>query len=234
MTTTPGPTTHEVLGQTVTMPVEVRDATAATVIWEVDAAAVTALLPTDDVVVVETSPGRAQFAIALVDYRDNDLGAYLEVGLIAFVRPRAGGEDGSFIVRLPVDQEFTCHAGRDIWGFPKSVEQISFDYAEDSLTASLSVEGELVLRLTVPRGGADDLPDLPMASYTVLDGAIHSTRFTQRGTGTQVLFGGEGVTLELGSHPWGKELASLGLPAEALLSSWNEKMTATFEEAVPV
>jgi hypothetical protein len=227
-------TTHEVLGKTVTMPVEVRDASAATVIWEVDAAAVSALLPGDAFEVVESSPGRAQFAIALVDYRDNDLGSYFEVGLIAFVRPVAGGMDGSFILRLPVDQEFTCHAGRDIWGFPKTIEQISFDYADTSLTATLSVEGELVLRLVVPRGGSDDLPDLPMASYTLLDGRPHSTRFTQRGKGTQVLFGGEGVTLELGSHPWAKELASLGLPAEPLLSTWNETMTATFEDAVPL
>lgn len=227
-------TSHQVQGQTVTMPVEVRDASAATVIWEVDAAAVTALLPTSDFAVVESSPGRAQFAIVLIDYRDNDLGSYLEIGLIAFVRPSAGGEDGSFIVRLPVDQEFTCHAGREIWGFPKTVEDIAFDYADDSLTGTLTVDGELVLRLTVPRGGADDLPDLPMASYTVLGGRPHSTRFTQRGTGTQVLFGSDGVTLELGPHPWGKELASLGLPGPALLSTWNERMTATFDDAIPL
>lgn len=227
-------TTHEVQGQTVTMPVEVRDASAATVIWEVDAAAVTALLPSADFEVVESSPGRAQFAIALIDYRDNDLGSYLEIGLIAFVRPVGGGEDGSFILRLPVDQEFTCHAGREIWGFPKTVEAIDFDYADDALTGTLTVDGELVLRLTVPRGGADDLPDLPMASYTVLGGRPHATRFTQRGTGTQVLFGPDGVTLELGPHPWGKELASLGLPGPALLSTWNERMTATFEDAIPL
>jgi hypothetical protein len=227
-------TAHEVLGQTVTMPVEVRDASSATVMWDVDAAAVQALLPGDAFEVVETSPGRAQFAVALVDYRDNDLGAYLEIGLIAFVRPRAGGEDGTFILRLPVDGEFTCAAGREIWGFPKTVEQISFDYAETSLTAALSVDGELVLRLTVPRGGGDDMPALPMASYTVLDGKPHATRFTQSGSGTQVLLGDEGVTLELGSHPWAKELATLGLPAPALLSTWNEKMVATFEDAVPL
>lgn len=227
-------TTHEVLGTTVTMPVEVRDASAGTVIWEVDAAAVQALLPGDAFEVVETAPGRAQFAIALVDYRDNDLGAYLEIGLIAFVRPRAGGEDGSFILRLPVDQGFTCHAGRDIWGFPKTVEDLSFGYRPDGLTATLSVDGELVLRLSVPRGGSDDLPDLPMASYTLLDGRPHATRFTQRGRGTQMVFSGEGVELELGEHPWSKELASLGLPSEPVMSTWNERMTATFEDAVPL
>ena len=43
---------------------------------------------------------------------------------------------------------------------------------------------------------------------------------------------GDGVVLELGSHPVSKELASLGLPAPAVLSTWTGKMKATFETPV--
>ena len=227
-----------VLDRDVELPVEVRDASAATVIWEVDAAALTALLPTDEVEVVETAPGRAQFALALVDYRDNDLGSYLEVGFIAFVRPRsssgAGGEDGTFILRLPVDGEFTCAAGREVWGFPKTVEEITFDVEDDSATATLTSGGELVLRVRVPRGGDDPMPAMPMASYTVKDGRLHATRFTQGGDRTGLVLGPDGVELELGTHPWAKELSGLGLPAPAVLSTWNEHIRAPFEEAQPV
>jgi hypothetical protein len=227
-----------VMDRDVELPVEVRDASAATVIWEVDAAALTALLPTDEVEVIETSPGRAQFALALVDYRDNDLGSYLEVGFIAFVRPvslsGAGDEDGTFILRLPVDGEFTCAAGREVWGFPKTVEEITFDVADDSATATLTSGGELVLRVRVPRGGNDPMPPMPMASYTVKDSRLHATRFTQGGDRTGLVLGPDGVELELGTHPWAKELAGLGLPAPAVLSTWNEHMKATFEVAQPV
>ena len=221
-------TTYDIAGQTVTMPVQVRDASAGTVLFDVDAAAAQVLLP-DAFEVVETSSGRADLAIALVDYRDNDLGAYLEVGLILFVRPRAGGEDGNFIVHLPVDQEFTCEAGRRIWGFPKTVQSIVREDADGSTTWTLDMDGERVLRLTAPRGGSDEAPRLPMTSYTVLDGVPHATAFAQWGTGSGLVLGGEGVTLELGSHPVAKELASLGLPSEPVLSSWTERMQATFE-----
>jgi hypothetical protein len=226
-----------VLDREVTLPVEVRDASAATVIWEVDAAALTALLPTDQVEVVETAPGRAQFALAVVDYRDNDLGSYREAGFIAFVRPRADGspgEDGTFILRLPVDGEFTCAAGQQVWGFPKTVEVIDFQIADDHADVALRSDGELVLHLRVPRGGSDPMPPMPMASYTLKDGLLHATRFTQGGEQTGITFGPDGVELELGTHPWAEELASHGLPAPAVLSTWNEHMVATFDEAVPV
>jgi hypothetical protein len=125
------PVTYEIAGRTVTMPVVVRDASAGTAMFEVDAAAAQALLPGDAFTVVESSPGRSQLALATIDYRDNDLGDYHEVGVTLFVEPRGGGEAGTFITHLPVDQEFTCAAGRGIWGFPKTVESIALDYADD-------------------------------------------------------------------------------------------------------
>ncbi len=226
-------TSHEILGQVVTMPVQVRDASSGTVIFDVEHAAASALCPTG-FEVVESAPGRAQVAIALVDYRDNDLGAYHEVGTILFVRPAAGGADGNFITHLPVDQEFTCAAGNQIWGFPKSVEQIDVTQTESTSRWVLTMDGELVLDLTVPRGGTDEMPPMPMTSYTLIDGRPHATAFTQGGTGSSMGFG-EGVSLTLGSHPIAKELQSLGLPdAPVVITTWTERMKATFEEPQPV
>ena len=228
-------TTYDIAGQSVTMPVQVRDASAATVLYEVDAAAAQALLPGDAFRIVETSPGRAHFALVLVDYRDNDLGAYHEVGLTFFVRPEAGGEDGTFITRLPVDQPFTCEAGRTIWGFPKTVEQIDVENTPTSSTWRLRVDGDLVLTVRTPRGGTDDMPPAPLTAYTLIGGEPHRTTFTQGGSGSQVVFGGEGVELTLGGHPISGELTSLGLPdAPVVLTTWTERMRATFEAAVPL
>src|SRR4051812_19301121 len=134
-------TTYDVSGTTVSMPVEVRDASAGTAVFEVDAQAAGSLLP-PALEVIEVGHGRAHLAIVVVDYRDNDLGSYLEVGLMLFVRPRAGGPDGTFIFRLPVDQPFTCEAGRQIWGFPKTIETIDLSYGDDFVACSLSMDGE--------------------------------------------------------------------------------------------
>ena len=225
-------TTYDIAGQTVTMPVEVRDASAGTVIFEVAAAAASALLP-PAFEVIESSAGRAQVALGLIDYRDNDLGAYHEVGIILFVRPAGGGPDGNFITRLPVDQAFTCEAGNVIWGFPKTVEQIDVVDGDGTTTWTLTMDGELVLRLTIPRGGEDVMEPMAMTSYTLIDGVPHATAFTQGGLESSLGFG-EGVVLELGSHPVSKELSSLGLPSPAVLSTWTGKMKATFQSPVPL
>jgi len=223
-------TSYDILGQTVTMPVLVRDASAGTVIFDVDHAAAQALSPFP---VVESAPGRAQVAFALVDYRDNDLGAYHEVGIIFFVQPE-GQEPGNYIRHLPVDQAFTNAAGNQIWGFPKTVQQIDVEQSDNTSRWILTMDGELVLDVTVPRGGTDEMPPLPMTSYTIKDGQPHATTFTQGGTGSGMWFG-EGITFVLGTHPIAKELESLGLPeAPVVLSTWLENMQATFEDALPI
>jgi hypothetical protein len=212
----PVPTTssYQIEGQTVTMPVLVRDASAGTVMFDVDATRAQALLDDDAFEVVQSEPGRAQLNLAIIDYRDNDLGDYYEIGITLFVVPRGveGAEPGTFITHLPVNQHFTCEAGREIWGFPKTVEEISLDYAETSVTATLSMDGQLVLRLTLPRGGDSEMPQMPMTTYTSIDGAPHATAFSQGGAGSQVLPGDEGVILELGPHPLASHLAELGHP----------------------
>ncbi len=226
------PATYDIDGRTVTMPCVVRDASAGTAMFDVDAAAARALVP-QAFDLVETAPGRCQAVLAVIDYRDNDLGDYLEVGITFFVTPAGGSADdaGTFITRLPVNQSFTCEAGRTIWGFPKTVEDIALDYRDSSVTCTLRMDDQLVLRVTLPRGGADDMPQMPMTTYTLIDGEPHATPFSQGGSGSQVLVGGEGVTLELGDHPVAKELASLGLPTTADMSTWTEHMQGTFGTA---
>lgn len=223
--------THDILGTTVTMPVDVRDGSSATVIFDVALDAARALAPSG-FEVIESAPGRAQFALALIDYRDNDLGAYLEVGTILFVRPEGGGEDGTFITHLPVTEEFTCVAGNRIWGFPKSVERIEVTDTDTTSRWVLTMDGELVVDVTVPRGGTEEMPAMPLAAYTLIDGRPHVTRFTQGGSGSGVYFDAD-VALTLGDHAIAKELASLDLsPDSVVLTTWTERMQARFEEPV--
>jgi hypothetical protein len=221
---------YEIQGQTVTIPCIVRDASSGSVMYLVDRAAAQKIIP-DEFETIEAAPGKTQLTLVMVDYRDNDLGDYDEVGIIFFVKPAANpeAETGTYIHKLPVNQSFTCEAGCRIWGFPKSVEEIDFSYTEDSATCKLSMDGQHVLTLTVPRGGDDASEDSEALGYSLIEGIPHSNGFTRGGSGERTTPGGEGVALLLGEHPIANELRSMGLPeATPLLSAWTEHMRGSF------
>lgn len=217
-------------GQTVKIPAVVRDASSGTAMYMVDTTAAQALVP-DAFEVVEAAPGQTQATIVIVDYRDNDLGDYDEVGIIFFVRPKGqpDAETGSYIYKLPVNQSFTSEAGCKIWGFPKTVEKIDFSYGNNSATCKLVMDKKHVLTLTVPRGGDGSTEPAVATGYTLIEGIPHQNEFTRGGTGEQAIPGGEGVVLELGNHPLADELRLLGLDTETpILSAWTEHMTGSF------
>ncbi|MFP6638748.1 MAG: acetoacetate decarboxylase family protein [Myxococcota bacterium] len=169
----------------------------------------------------------------VVDYRDNDLGDYNEMGVVFFVRPKGQpeAEVGAYIHHLPVNQSFTQQAGLEIWGFPKTVEEIDFSTKENSATCTVTMSGQHVLTLTVPRGGDAETPETSAVGYTLIEGAPHRIEFSRGGKNESTQPGGEGVSLELGRHLIADELRSLGLPTlTPLLSSWSEHFFGTFGE----
>jgi hypothetical protein len=224
------PARYAIQGRTVTLPVEVRRATNASALWLVPAAAVAKLLPDDAFQPLDVGGGQTQLILGLIDYQDNDLGDYREVAVIFFVHPRGGGPEqaGSFIWRLPVDQSFTCEAGCTIWGFPKSVEKIDYDYAADRVTGTLWMDGRRVFTLTVPRGGeASADAGTAGVTYTYLHGVPHRTPMTTAGPAA-LNPAGPPVALDLGDHPIADALRSLGLPKPPVLATWVPHMRGTF------
>jgi hypothetical protein len=227
---------YTILGRSLTLPVVVRDASSGTVMYQVDRDAAQRLLP-PEFEVDEVAPGKTHVCIVIVDYRDNDLGDYDEMGIVFFVRPkgRPDAPVGSYIHHLPVNQEFTQRAGLEIWGFPKTVEELAFTTTDTSATCRVDMDGRHVLTLTVPRGGEGETPDTPALGYTLIEGVPHRLAFSRGGRGEGTRPGGDGVRLELGDHRVADELRSLGLPdLPPLLSSWSEHFTGTFGEVEPL
>ena len=223
---------YEIQGQTVALPCIVRDASSGNAMYAVPADAVERLLPGDAFEVVETAPGQTQLILGIIDYRDNDLGDYDEVGIIFTAKPRGAHADaaGTFIYKLPVNQSFTCEAGCTIWGFPKTVERLDFTYTDETASCRLEMDGQHVFTLTVPRGRAEAAAgdDHQTPTYTYKGGVPHSTAFSTGGASV-LNPGGAGVELKLGEHPIATELRGLGLEeATPVLSVWTEHMTGSF------
>lgn len=225
----------EIQGRPIHFPIEVKAFNAATLGFAVPAAAATALLPGDAFEVVDVGDGLAQLVVSVCDYRDNPWGDYNEVNLGFLARPAGAPADvvGSFVYRMPVDQEFTCEAGNRVMGFPKVVEVIDARYDEDEVAFRLVAGGRPALGVTLPRPRGDaPAARVETVSYSYLDGVAHATPLGID-LGPHAVDPAD-VTVEVGEGPIADELRSLGLPAAPGFCTWGEGLTATFDPPTPV
>lgn len=233
-----------IMGRQVRLPVLVRDADALMAYYLVSAAAARRLVAPSGLEVAEVLPGRALCTIGTMNYRDNDLGQYYEIAVTFFVRERGQGtlpligtildfrrgRIGSFIHQLPVNGEFTCAAGNEIWGFPKSVCDIKIFARDGRQTTVWNKDGEHVLTHTLVTPRSSAVRTARQTSYALRNGVLYRTPTEMRLEGVGVRFFG-GATLELGAHPIAAELRSLGLPRRALLTTYVPKWSGRFDAA---
>jgi hypothetical protein len=229
-----------VLRRKVRMPVEVRAASASVAYYLVPTAGAQALIAPSGLHVASVLPGRTLCTIGIMDYRDNDLGQYHEVAITFFVRERdarsvpvvggplaiARGKLAAYIHQLPVDAEFSCQAGRKIWGFPKFMSRIEVRRERGVEESTLTVGGANVLTQRMRIGGRRSFSKREQVSYAMLDGTLYRTPSVMSGDGVGFRFGG--ARLELGDHPIADELRSLGLPKRPLFTTTIAHMSGRF------
>jgi hypothetical protein len=160
---------HTIQGREITLPVEIRDATACLAAYLVRADAARAVLAYSGMDVTEVLPGKAICVLGFIRYHEGDLGAYNEFCVAFLVRPPEGGPPprrgllagprdlrrvgaGLFVHWLPVNQGFTLEAGRTIWGFPKELADIELRLASPYKRCIVRRDGRLVLDMLIKPG----------------------------------------------------------------------------------
>ena len=221
------------------MPVKVRTATQHNAMFSVDADAAQRLIDYSGLQVCRFLSSRALVVLMLMHFEDTDLGQYYEYSTYVMVNPPGSPASGlgalqsagAFCHHMPVDQAFTLEAGRTIWGYPKVMadftvrdgRQFGFDVTSTANLPSVWISGP-VCRCR---------PDLPPASRCIPPTRISTaSRAKPRVSWCFPVFvPAGGVDVRLGEHPYAKELASLGLPKRALVSSSAANVEMTFGDA---
>lgn len=224
-------------GRDISAPVEVRSAQLVSGIFTAPATAAQELIDYSGLRVHRVAGTLALCMISAVQYTDSDLGPYNEISVAVVVEPHDGspaplGKDTTtFIHRLPVNQELSCTAGREIWGFPKWVADITWQHRGGGVDVVLIDSDEPVLSMRVEGPG---LP-LPrsrneMACYSWSDGVLRRTTWSMGMSGIRVR--PRGIHLDLGEeHPMAQELRGLRFPKAALLSQQVGALECSFGPA---
>src|SRR5882757_2318621 len=234
---------HTIAGTVLTMPVKIRKANQHMAMFSVDADAAQQMIDYSGMQVCRYLPGRAIVVLMLMHYVDGDLGQYYEYGTNVMVNPpgstasgpRAPQSAGAFIHHLPVDQAFTLEAGQTIWGYPKVMADFTVREGQQ-FGFDVSIDGQFVV-------GMEFRPGLPIPSvftsrkqvyptYSHRDGVTRET--IGESTLTGVRYRLAGARVRLGEHPYAKELASLGFPKRALVSSSAANVEMSFGDAQEV
>jgi hypothetical protein len=210
--------------------VEIRDARSWFASFVVPAARVRELVAPAGLAPARLPGGRALASLAFVRYVDGDLDAYHEVAVAFLVAdPDDRKRKGVLIHRLPVDQEFTCAAGREIWGFPKFVTPIEINEELRADRCILTVDGQMAMTLTVRHGVRAPMRSTALDAYSFRDGVLRRTSWELRGSGSHLRAGG--VRVELGRGEIADELRALGFPRRALMSGRVDHVAMTFQAA---
>lgn len=237
-------TQYTIDGKEISFPVVVADAAMLMNGFLVDAGAAQAMLEGTGFRVVELFPGKAILQLLAVDYKQNDLGDYNE-GAIIFpvltpgqrkpfpffgaLKRLGDGTLGNFVYRMPVDQEFTTHAGRFIWGFPKWMSRIDIEFGPKTARGTFIDEGELVYSIQAKTGGKAAPKEQRAASLAIRDGKAWKTYGTNNSTGLTFSLGG--TAPDIGdTHPLARELRALGLPKKPVFTVSVQKTRMTFGE----
>ena len=234
---------YRIDGREVTFPVRVNHAAMLLNAFAVDARVAQGMIDGSGYRVAELIPGKTLLQLALIDYRENDLGDYNEAAInfpvlapgeksplpiFGTLARIVRGSLSNFIYRMPVDQEFTTHAGRFIWGFPKWLSRIDIEFGEDRASGSFSDEGEPIFSIGAKAGGKGEQKEQRVASLAIRDGRAWKTYGTTAGAGVTFSLGGERPAVGE-EHPLARELRALGLPKRPLFSISIAKLQMQFD-----
>jgi hypothetical protein len=223
----------EIEGRGLGFPAHFQDGSSALGLFVVPSTDANALIHESGFEVAEIWPGRAILSLSCVHYRESDCGAYNEISIAFFVKkygkaraiPYLGtwldiirDQAATFIWKLPVTTRLANDAGVLMWGFPKTIEEIDFEVADQRASFTLRMDGQEVLSYSVRAQGRRHQPHGASTVYSLYQGAPHVTRLGHEYWDMGIRLGGG--LLRLGDHPVAEQLRGLGLPHRPLISSW--------------
>lgn len=202
------------------LPILYRDGSVIGLMYRVAPEKVAPLIPDRDLFEPFTLLGKAVVQLVAFEYRDTTIGPYGEVALAVEIKRKGSSPStwgaltnaknqpayGSTFLNLPVTTQAACAAGREIWGYPKYVVDISTSFAEDRVHVAQAGEFDL----EAGRPGWLETPGIPFVLMSTKEGRVVRTIVE---TGHKLRWGG-GDTVKLtklGAGPTADNMEALGL-----------------------
>lgn len=203
-----------------------------------------------------TVGGRSLVSIACYEYRDTSVGVYNEVGLAVSATadgaaPALGGwpdllgsfsspeqrQVGMHVLDLPVTTAAANAAGREIWGLPKFVTDISYEKHGQQFSCQVADPDGAEPLMTLAGKIGPSIPGRPMSVtlYSELDGHLHRCTVNARGRTHTAPVPRLKLTTSGSTHPMAGRLRALGLDGAAPIGvMWSDAFQSRLNAGVDV
>jgi hypothetical protein len=212
------------------------DGSSAIAMYIVPSDVANELIANSGFTVAEVAPNKTILNLAAVHYTDTECGSYEEIGAAFFVnkfndKPTIPylstwlnimrGQQPSFTWFLPVTAAAAFECGIQMWGYPKTVEDIRHQQTAQKTITTLHKNGEEVLRFSVNNQGNRSMKPLTTPVYSIFEDKPHVGYLTQQLS--KVAYGRD-AQLVLSNHAMVEPLKRLGLPKKPLVSGHMGKL----------
>jgi hypothetical protein len=216
------------------LPVNSKGSPAMMAAFTVDARRAAALLPGDELHPLRVSRERGVLLISVIDYKDTDIGAYIEFSIaLACTHGRRPAPPllpllfskrfgvGQYVVDLPVNTEISVKGGKGIWGMPKHLARLDFRQERGSVSSRYEEGGLKAMRVRIERPRFAWLPvRMAAANYCAFRGMLMKSYIYFRGKFGFRLGKRAWATLELGDHPRVQPLRDLSISPRAFFTGF--------------
>jgi hypothetical protein len=188
--------------------------------------------------------GRAIFLVTVVNYRETNIGQYIEYSLaiacthgarpapfgLPFLFQKAFGV-GQYVVDLPVSTEISVKGGKGIWGMPKHQASLDFLVNQQTASSQYNLDDQLVTRIDIARPGGPEIPvSLGAANYCAFRGMLMKSFIYFKGNLRMALFSHARATLTLGDHPRAEPLKRLEIDANPIFTAYFPETAGVLDD----
>jgi hypothetical protein len=215
------------------MPVDSRDSSTMIAAFPINWDKARALIPAGDVHPFRLW-NRGLLVVTVIDYRQTDIGAYIEYSLaIACTKgakpaPRllpavlmGPFGTGQYVFDLPVSSEISVKGGKGIWGMPKHQANLDFVTGTHWVSSQYDLDGRMVARFDVRRPKSFWLPlNMGATNYCVFRGMMMKSLIYFRGKAGVHLMRPGSARLVLGDHPRADVIRALDVDPNPIFAAF--------------
>lgn len=172
--------------------------------------------------------GKPVVALGLIQYKVSDLGTYNEIILaipVIQVHEKTGWKNwldlysgfknrkgGQFIIHIPVTTQRSVDAGRQIWGYPKTLLPILHEFSYGKINTSLmDTDNQLLLEVSGKLGAGITIPAMDLMTYSFLNEKLTKTTVDVESGMQWKPNSNLRIQVKNNEHPMCKDILDLGI-----------------------